>query len=254
MMKSRLQSALLIGLMGSLPFAASAQTLQDRVERLERMAANPVLMQHSQRMNEQQREIQSLYDEVDRLKRQIQNLEDRLARQYRDVDTRIEELSRQPVPMAEVSVPLHSDAQTVPDAPDEVSQVTLPVDNERARYDEAFALMRDAQYSESIAAFEKFAQDFPTGRLASNAYYWMGEAYLIQQDFEQAFASFNKVLTDYASSDKVPDSLLRGADSLVGLNRLDEAKAMYQDLKQRFGDSRAAQSADRRLQRIQSAQ
>lgn len=241
---------------------AVAQTLQQRVERLERMADNPVLLQQSQRINDQQREIQSLYDEVDRLTRLIQSFETKLAKQYQDMDERMSQLETRAkeVPASTSAAPATVVAPvvvaTTTAAPStSVSPVTTDDTAEQKRqYDAAFALMRDAKYDESIAAFEAFATKYPQAPLTSNAYYWMGEGYLIKQNFAKAYEAFDIVLKQYTNSNKIEDSMLRGADSLVGLNRMDEAKAMYEGLVKKYPTSRAAKSAERRLDRFKTGQ
>lgn len=240
----------------------AAQTLQQRVERLERIADNPVLLQQSQRINEQQREIQTLYDEVDRLTRLIQSFETKLAKQYQDMDERMSQLETRAkhVPaetnaiVPTVVAPVTAASTATPTNAVSTSVSTDDAAEQKRQYDAAFALMRDAKYDESIVAFEAFAKKYPQGSLTSNAYYWMGEGYLIKQNFAKAYESFDIVLTKYASSNKIEDSMLRGADSLVGLNRMDEAKAMYESLLKKYPTSRAAKSAERRLDRFKTGQ
>lgn len=66
--------------------------LQNRIERLERMADNPVLLQLSRRLADQQREIQGLYDQVDRLQFELKNFKEQAGKRYRDSDARLTEL------------------------------------------------------------------------------------------------------------------------------------------------------------------
>ncbi|HEY9018283.1 tol-pal system protein YbgF [Thiomicrospira sp.] len=236
-----------------------AQSLEQRVERLERISSNPVLLQHSQRMNDQQREIQSLYDQVDRLVRQVQTLESKLSQSYEEMDERLNKLETLPkqnvsaeltpqVGSAVVSTKTES-ATTTPVVSNEASQNTA---NAKSAYDKAFNLLREGKYDESIQALKQFVKDFPESSLASNGHYWLGEAYLIKQDFANAYAAFDTVLKQHANSNKVEDAMLRGADSLVGLNRLDEAKQLYEKLVEQAPESRSAKSAVRRLERFNS--
>ncbi|BBP43740.1 tol-pal system protein YbgF [Thiosulfativibrio zosterae] len=66
--------------------------LQNRIERLERMADNPVLLQLSRRLADQQREIQGLYDQIDRLQFDLKNFKEQAGKRYRDSDARLTEL------------------------------------------------------------------------------------------------------------------------------------------------------------------
>ncbi|MFA6698690.1 MAG: tol-pal system protein YbgF [Thiomicrospira sp.] len=247
MKQSHYFQALLIASM-AVPSLVMAQTLDQRVERLERMANNPVLLQHAQRMNDQQREIQSLYDEIDRLKNQLRALEKTLSKQYREMDERLHQLKQQTA----ASVAPAASPRTETSAPVAESSSAARLTPEREAYDAAFALMREGRYADSAAAFKAFIGQYPKTSLTSNAYYWMGEAYLIQQQFASAQDAFAALVKLFPDSDKVEDALLRGGDSLVGLNRMDEAKAMYQDLIKRYPQGRAAQSAQSRLERFKT--
>lgn len=240
------QALLLVSM--TLPNLVMAQTLDQRVERLERMANNPVLLQHAQRMNDQQREIQSLYDEIDRLKNQLRALENTLSKQYREMDERLHQLKQQTA----ASVAPAASPRTETSAPVAESSSAARITPEREAYDAAFASMREGRYGDSASAFKAFIGQYPKSNLASNAYYWMGEAYLIQQQFAPAQEAFADLVKLFPDSDKVEDALLRGGDSLVGLNRMAEAKAMYQDLIKRYPQGRAAQSAQSRLERFKT--
>lgn len=239
--------------------ASFSQSLEQRVERLERISSNPVLLQHSQRMNDQQREIQTLYDQVDRLVRQVETLESKLSQSYEEMDERLNTLetrSKQTLTSNSASQVDPAVVGTVKSDADNSASVAVKAEstknsaNAKAAYDKAFGLLREGKYDESIQALNQFVKDYPDSSLASNAHYWLGEAYLIKQDFINAYAAFDTVLKQHADSNKVEDSMLRGADSLVGLNRLEEAKKLYEKLVEQAPDSRSAKSAVRRLERF----
>lgn len=66
--KTLISSAIAVAILAG---QAQAQTLEQRIERLERMSNNPVLLDMTRKLNDQEREIQNLQDQVDRLKRDI---------------------------------------------------------------------------------------------------------------------------------------------------------------------------------------
>jgi len=68
--------------------AAEGSALEQRVKRLERMLENPVLLQLSRRLGEQQRDIQTLQDENDRLKRDLNKLRALMDKRYKESDER----------------------------------------------------------------------------------------------------------------------------------------------------------------------
>lgn len=86
--------------------AEQGSSLDQRVKRLERMVENPVLLQLSRRLGEQQRDIQTLQDENDRLKRDLNKLRALMDKRYKESDERFS--------LLEGAKPNSSSATTVP--------------------------------------------------------------------------------------------------------------------------------------------
>jgi tol-pal system protein YbgF len=291
-------------MIGTLSPTLYAQPLEQRVERLERIADNPILLQHSQRIEQQQREIQGLYDQIDHMERQLKVLERRLEEVDLNTESRIDRLEgqvdrlelrpaivpvdsalepslsavesidgdmvenidtpQQPVELVEANQDaldvLDSetpaslslvDTPSIPESPE--SSVVEPAEtkmSEQEHYNNAFRLLRENKYDESIVAFDQFIEAYPSHSLTSNAYYWLGEAHMIKQDFNSAFDVFNQVLLKFSQTDKYPDAMLRAADALVGLSRLDEAQVLYRQLIAEQPTSRSAKTAERRMVRF----
>lgn len=85
-------------------YSAQGVTLDQRVKRLERMMENPVLLQLSRRLGDQQREIQSLQDENDKLKRELNKLRKLQDQRYTETDERLSKIEGvEPKSAAEVA-------------------------------------------------------------------------------------------------------------------------------------------------------
>ena len=56
--------------------------------------------------------------------------------------------------------------------------------------------MRGQQFNDAITAFQTFLRDYPDGRYAANAHYWLGELFLAvqPQDLEASRQSFTLLL------------------------------------------------------------
>ncbi|MBN2865816.1 MAG: tol-pal system protein YbgF [Thiotrichales bacterium] len=260
-----------------LPFTTHsvwAMSTEERLQRLERMADNPVLLQLSQRVAEQQREIQRLQDEMDRLGQTSRFAIQQSTKRYTETDERINALEEKlnnprqtikpqvsvPMPtvpaLPKVSEPASASAEeskvdTASDGESPPSQTKLEIypatAEENDQYQAAFALMRASKYEESIQAFETFLEKNPGSSLASNASYWAGEGHLINKDYNKALNAFNLVTERYPNSSKVPDALLRAADSLLSLKKTADARALYQKVIDNYPDTRAAKSAQKRI-------
>jgi tol-pal system protein YbgF len=82
---------------------------------------------------------------------------------------------------------------------------------EEAAYRAAYELVREKSFDAAVAAFLLFLEDFPFGRYAPNAHYWLGELYLVidPPDPELARQSFKMLLDQYPADPKVPDALYK---------------------------------------------
>ena len=86
-----------------------------------------------------------------------------------------------------------------------------PQVGEEAAYRAAYELVREKSFDEAVTAFLAFLADFPFGRYAPNAHYWLGELYLVLDppDPELARQSFKLLLDQYPADPKVPDALYK---------------------------------------------
>ena len=82
---------------------------------------------------------------------------------------------------------------------------------EEAAYRAAYELVRLKEFDDAVTAFEDFLAEFPFGRYAPNAHYWMGELYLViaPPDPELARQNFKLLLDQYPADAKVPDALYK---------------------------------------------
>lgn len=256
-----------------------------RLDRLERMADNPVLLQLSRRLAEQQREIQGLYDQIDRLKFEMSNFKEQEAKRYRDTDMRLTDIEADrstieasdelKIPLAEnvpltpallpenvaVATPVTSETSVETNSKEPIKRLdeastkqdSLAIktraanDEEKVAYQAAFDLMKKKQYTESIKSFETFRQQYPTSSLASNAAYWTGEGYLILGEKDKAITSFTVVETQYADSSKAPAALFRKADTLRDAGQKAAAKVLYQKVIDQYPTTKVADRAKTRI-------
>lgn len=119
-------------------------------------------------------------------------------------------------------------------------------------YDKAFGLLRQAKYSDAAEAFHKFIEKHPDNVLVGNAYYWLGEAFYVQQDYEQSSVAFLQGYQKDSKGSKAPDNLLKLAISLEALEKKREACATFEKLFKEFPSASKAirNKADKEIERI----
>ena len=104
--------------------------------------------------------------------------------------------------------------------------------------------------TESRAAFQKVFDAEPTGELADNALFWIGETYFAAGNYAEAARYYRRVTTEFADQNKAPDALFKIAISHEKSGDLALARQTLRELIRDYPYSSAADSAKRELERI----
>jgi tol-pal system protein YbgF len=191
------------------------------------------------RVEQLQSEVQQLRGIVEEQSQTIAELQRKQSNMYSDLDGRVQALTpatpattvpATQAPTAATSVSQPATATAVPasavatnaaasastsSTPATVNTVPVTVNsasakgNEKERYQVAYDTLRNGHNDQAVKIFEAFLIDFPAGEFADNAQYWLGEAYKINRELDKARAAFNKLISQYPNSSKVPDALLK---------------------------------------------
>lgn len=204
----------------------------------------------------------------------VRRLEEALRKMQEDYDARITRLERAPPPAAPVqqTAPPTKPSVETPEHPGGISPtstegslggVTMrggrvtgaiadpkapplpdkPADyglTAREAYDRAFDLLRQADYEAAQEAFEKFMEKFPEDKLVENARYWHAETFYVRGLFAQAAVAFAEAYQGAPTGGKAPDSLLKLAMALGGVNKTKDACSTLEALKAKFPQASSA--------------
>lgn len=201
--------------------------------------------------------IQQLQQEVRRLQGEVEeqrNQIDRLSRQsrdrYIDLDQRILDLSgkldgqggAQPAPSVGGGGGESSAGKPAQATP--TREYRQPDAKERAAYQEIQALIREQKdYDAAIGKLYDFIGEYPEGDLTVNAYYWLGEVYLVQPKLEQAKQAFTIVATRYADHRKASDAVYKLGVTNDRLGDKAEARRQMEKVVKSYPNSGAAKLA-----------
>jgi len=223
-------------------------SVDQRLQRVERLLDSRALVDLLQRVDTLQREIQRLQGE-----NEVQ------AHQLETLTRRQEQLSKAPQPAQEHAA---SDTSANPDAPangdDKASMPSAPVEAsptsasadpaaQQQAYKAAFQLLRDGNYAAAVTALQQFLDDYPGGLYAANAQYWIGEAHYVEHQLDRAKQGFDKVIHDYPDSAKTPDALLKVGLIQAERQQPEAARETFSTVITRFPDSTAATLARKQL-------
>lgn len=221
------------------PTVQKLSELDSRLLRLERVLANQSLLDLSQRIEAAQAETRVLRGQIDELQHQVGQSQTQQRELYGDVDRRLSALEGNPGAAASTATP-------------PAGGLPIPQGDDRANYQAAFDLLKDAKYPEAINAFKQYLTTFPNGPLADNAQYWLGEAHYVTKQYPDALRDFRTVIEKYPESRKIPDALLKIGYCNYELKNWGEARSALNQVVQRFGDTTAARLAGQRLAKLDS--
>lgn len=120
-------------------------------------------------------------------------------------------------------------------------------DSAVASFREAIVLYNSGRFSESVLGFSGFLERYADHPFAGSAQFYVAESYYRQGELKLALAEYQRVLTAYDRSAKVPDSLARIATIQDKLGKPSEAAKARQSLMSLFpGSPAAAARADDR--------
>lgn len=221
------------------PVVQKLTEIDSRLLRLERVLANQSLLDLSQRIEAAQAETRVLRGQIDELQHTVTQSQTQQREMYGDVDRRLAALEGGSS-SAGAAVGIAPPAGGLP----------IPQGDDRANYQAAFDLLKDAKYPEAINAFKQYLSSFPSSGLADNAQYWLGEAHYVTKQYPDALRDFRTVVEKYPDSRKIPDALLKIGYCNYELKNWAEARSALTQVVQRFGDTTAARLASQRLAKM----
>jgi len=247
LLKPRLFAAACLALASAMPLSASAGILDDnearkaildlrtKIDSLSRdvnaridTKADKTAALEMVNQNEQMTaEIAKLRGQLEVLSNEIVTAQKRQKDFYADLDARIRKLEPRQVVI---------DGQEAAVAADE-----------QGSYDVAMATFKAGDYQTAANQLNEFVRRYPQSSYASNAQYWLGNAYYAQRDCKKAIASQQVVVSTYADSAKAPDAMLNIGTCHAELKDKKAATKALKDLIAKYPDSAAAQAARDRL-------
>lgn len=241
---------------GGSSVSGSSLSLQARVARLERLLENRALVDLMTRIDSLQKQVQQLQGQVEEQTYNMDELKKRQRDLYLDIDQRLRQLEETGAAapaagaMAAPAPMLGMSTAAMPGAAASEAVSLAEQKQEQADYEGAFALLKEGRYDLALAAFRTFVQNYPDGRFAGNAQYWLGEANYVQHNFKLALTEFEKVVNNYPASPKRADALLKMGYAYQELEQYDQARQTLNRITSGYPNTTAANLARKRLQEL----
>lgn len=214
------------------------QTLEMRVERVERLFDSGVLTEMLRNVDDLQSEVRQLRGQVEQLENELRNVRARQRDQFRNLDERV----------GLVEGDLVAERAPMPEA--FPADEPLPDADEQESYEIAFERLMGGDYEDAIRQLERFMERYPDGVYSANALYWLAEAKYARGDYETALVDFEAVRNRFPDSEKAADALLKIGYSHFELGNTDQARAALEQVLEDHPGTTLSRLAQDRLRRL----
>ncbi|MBI4164761.1 MAG: tol-pal system protein YbgF [Acidobacteria bacterium] len=117
-------------------------------------------------------------------------------------------------------------------------------------YKSGLTAFNGGQYQLAVQSFQEYLQYYGSTDLASNAQFYIGEAYYSQGDYAKAIEEYNKCVEQYPKGNKVAAAQLKKGYALLAQDKESSGIRELRSLIQRFPNSREADLARQRLKKL----
>ncbi|NML14710.1 tol-pal system protein YbgF [Azohydromonas caseinilytica] len=207
--------------------AAKAQKALDAQMQEELTQLRRSLVDLNNQIETQRAEMATLRGSNEQLTRDVAELQRRQKDIAQGVDERMRKLEPQKVSL---------DGQ----------EFTADVDEKR-QYDEAVALLRNADFAGAANAFGAFLKRWPQSGYAPSARFWLGNAQYGKRDYKEAIATFRAFVNASPQHPRAAEALLAAANAQVEAKDTRAARATLNELVKNYPQSEAAVAGRERL-------
>jgi tol-pal system protein YbgF len=114
-------------------------------------------------------------------------------------------------------------------------------------YDYAVGLIKSGETRKGREVLAAFASKHPDHKLLPNVFYWKGETFYAEKDYENAILSYQDVIDKYPGGDKAPDAMYKQGLSFLALRDQKNARILFELLQSKYPKSSAATLARQKL-------
>jgi tol-pal system protein YbgF len=117
-------------------------------------------------------------------------------------------------------------------------------------YKDAYETFQKGDLAGARKKFVAFVKQYPNTELSGNAQFWIGETYYQKKDFEKAILEYEKAISKYPESSKIPAALFKQALAFLELGDKTNARNLLKKVIGRHPHSEQADMAKKKLETI----
>jgi tol-pal system protein YbgF len=226
----------------------------NQVVRRQSMATNQELNRFRAETDEK---IAALTKETDNLRKQMINLSSSFDGKTDDIKTilgKLDELQHQlDTYWSETKRELggiRKGGPAAPGAPSVIAPVVKDDSSSEVPYKDAFETFQREKYDEAVKKFTAFLESYPKAPRVPNAYFWLGESYIMLGDYDKAIVSFQVLVEKHSKSEMAPKALLSQAAAFEALKDKKSSITVLKRVIELFPKTEEAAIAERKLRSL----
>jgi tol-pal system protein YbgF len=202
------------------------------------------------RLREMQTSMTELLERMDIVNDRLAKLEAAQADLTSSSERRVAERSVEPAP-----VPARPSQAPAPQ-PAATAAAARPPAGPPARadiytqYRNALVLYGKNRWADARNSFQQVFDAEPSGELADNALFWIGETFYAAGDYTNAMRYYARVTKEYPNENKAPDAMFKTGLAYVKTGDLAMARKAFEETMARYPYATSAASAKAELARI----
>lgn len=267
--------------------SVSSGSADKRIERLEQQISNYNQMNLPQQVSDLQQKNSELQGQLEVAQHNLKILTDQQKLYYQDLEQQITQLQQNKKTKAQKTQVSDNSKNTAsptgfvknpPENKDDSADATansdddehylaqssqpvaaspvvkkIPSLSDADSYDKAFRSLSNKHFTAAQTNFHQYLADYPKGRFAVNAHFWLGEIALMHEKYPVALKQFQTVVAQYPKSTKVSDAKLKIAMIHAATGKMELARNEFKQIQKSYPGTTAAQLASIRLQQLANA-
>jgi tol-pal system protein YbgF len=234
-------------------------SMQAAVEKMQ-TATQKSLAVDGNRFDAMTSQIQQLSASVDETKARLSKLSDQLAQTQRTLETlnappaqagAAQGGGAQAPPGSQVQGPSNNtNDQAAAGKPATPATPAAAVPDPETLYNSAYSDYTNGNYDLAIQGFQQYLQNYGQTDLASNAQFYIGDAYYLEKKYTAAIKAYDQCITEYPGGNKMQAARLKKGYALLAEGHKSAGVEELRTLVQRYPDSKEAELARERLRRV----
>jgi len=184
--------------------------------------------------------------QLENLATQTQALELKIKELEKKLEVAPKELPKETPPSSNATLTYTENATKTSAIKPEEKREEKPL-NEAQLYEKAYSYYQKGDLKNAKKFFEEYIKNFPKGKWIGQAYFWIGEIYFKEKNYEEAILNYQKLIELPGLHPLKPSAMLKQAQAFKALGDIEAYKILLKKLINQYPQSKEAEVAKKLL-------